>query len=267
MRPFLTETPPRTFKPRTPGSEQQFEEQVLRVVSQIMPNYKAAGWKPLVKDLHGHGAKPDIAIVSNEIDDWYVVEVELASHSVSGHIAPQLETLGNGIYDRSLVPSLQQAFPGVGTETLTRLTTRDPGLLCIVDQYTEPISRTCRSSGFDLAVLEPYYGDLGGWAVLVERLPSELSRLTAPTAYVLRRGAPLGDNSVVMELPRSFPASLYKVRLPGASGDQDAQFAQVHHFNRGPGLVLSLTIVPEHSRATVRVIDPARNLAELIIEQ
>lgn len=266
MRSFLTENPPRTFKPRTPSYERDFEEQVLRVINQIMPNYKAAAWKPIVRDWHGHGAKPDIAIVSNDLDDWYVVEVELASHPISGHIAPQLETLRNGIYDRSLVPSLQKAFPGVSVETLTRLTNRDPGLLCVVDQYTEPISRTCRSAGFDLAVLEPYYGELGGWAVLVERLPSELSRLTAPTTYVLRRGAPLG-NSVVMELPRSFPASLYKVRLPADSGDQVEQFAQVQHFDRGPGLVLSLAIVPEHVRATIRVIDPARNLAELIIEQ
>lgn len=253
------------FEPLTPGSEQQFEEQVLRVAAQIMPSYKAAGWKPLVRDWHGHGAKPDIAIISNDLDDWYVAEVELASHSISGHIAPQLETLRNGIYDRSLVPSLQKAFPDVGVETLTRLTTRDPGLLCIVDQYTDAISRTCRSSGFDLVVLEPYFGDLGGWAVLVERLPTELSRLTVPETYDLRRGAALG-NSVVMELPRSFPASLYKVRLPAVPGDQDVQFAQIRHFDSGPGLILSLTIVPEHVRATVRVVDPATNLAELIIE-
>ncbi len=265
MRPFLTETPPRTFKPRTPGSEQQFEDQVLRAVSQIMPTYKAAGWKPLVKDWHGHGAKPDIAIISNDLEDWHVVEVELASHSVSGHIAPQLETLGNGIYDRLLVPSLQRAFPDVSVDTLTRLTNREPGLLCIVDQYTEPISRTCRASGFDLAVLEPYYGDIGGWAMLVDRLPSEFARLSAPTTYVLRRGERLGD-SVVMELPRSFPASFYKVRLPADSGSQDPRFVQVQHFDRGPGLVLSLTIVPEHARATVSIIDPAQTLAELIIE-
>lgn len=239
---------------------------MLRVINQIMPNYKAAGWKPLVKDWHGHGARPDIAIISNDLEDWYVVEIELASHSVSGHIAPQLETLGNGIYDRLLVPSLQRAFPDVGVDTLIRLTTRDPGLLCIVDQYTERISRACRATGFDLAVLEPYYGDIGGWALLVDRLPSEFSRLSAPTTYVLRRGDSLGD-SVVMELPRSFPASFYKVRLPAVSGSLESRFVQVQHFDRGPGLVLSLTIVPEHVRATVRVIDPATNLAELIIEQ
>ncbi len=266
MRSFLTENPPRTFKPRTPRYERDFEAQVLRVINHIMPNYKAAGWKPLVKDWHGHGAKPDIAIISNDLEDWYVVEVELASHSVSGHIAPQLETLGNGIYDRLLVPSLQRAFPDVGVDTLIRLTTRDPGLLCIVDQYTELISRTCRESGFDLAVLEPYYGDIGGWALLVDRLPSEFSRLSAPDTYALRRGDSLGD-SVVMELPRDFPASFYKVRLPAVSGSPESRFVQVRHFDRGPGLVLSLTIVPEHVRATVRVIDPARNLAELIVEQ
>ena len=266
MRSFLTENPPRTFQPRTPGSEQQFEEQVLRVVGQIMPNYKAAGWKPIVRDWHGHGAKPDIAIISNNLEEWYVVEVELASHSISGHVAPQLETLRNGIYDRALVPSLQRSFPDESFDALTRLVSREPGLLCIIDQYTERISQTCRASGFDLVVLEPYYGEIGGWAVLIEHLPYELSRFTAPTAYALRRGEKLGD-SVVLELPRNFPASLYKVRLPAGSSAQFDQFAQVRRFDRGPGLIISLAIVPENAHATVHVIDPARNLAELIVER
>jgi len=265
MRPFFVEDPPRVFKPWTPASEAQFEEQVLRVASQIMPNYKIANWKPLIRDWEGHAARPDLVMISHDLDNWYVIEVELASHSVSGHIAPQLATLRKGVYDRNLVPSLKNAFPSENTESLTRMVGRDPGLLCIVDQYTDRISRTCRETGFDLIVFEPYYGKLGGWAVFVEQLPSELSRLTAPTRYSLSRGHPLGE-SVVMELPKHFPASFYKIRVPALSCEQEDEFVQVQRFERGPGVVLSVTLVPEHSTASVEIVDPSKGIAELVVE-
>ncbi len=264
MRPFLVENPPRMFRPRTPSTEIQFEEQVLRVASELMPSYKIANWKPLVRDWHGHGAKPDLAMVSHDLDHWYVIEVELASHSISGHIAPQLETLGNGVYDSSLLPSLQKSFPSEDIESLAQLVRRDPGLLCIIDQYTDRIWRTCRDTGFELVVLEPYFGHLGGWAVLVERLPNELSKAMAPTTYSLSRGDRLGD-SIVMVLPRTFPASYYKIRLPTISDDGEDRFVHVRRFESGPGVILPLSLVPEHATATVEVIDPARSLIQLVI--
>ena len=205
MRPFLVESPSRIFEPSPPATESQFEEQVVRVSNELMPSYTVASWKPIIRDHHGHGAKPDLAMLSRDLESWYVIEVELASHSVSGHIEPQLETLRYGVYDSSLVPSLKRSFPSEDVESLSRMVHREPGLLCIVDQYSDPISRTCRGTGFELVVLEPYFGVLGGWAVLVDRLPSELSRTLAPTTYHLRREHRLGD-SVIMVLPRDFPA-------------------------------------------------------------
>ncbi len=111
MRKFLVENPPRVFEPRPPTMESQFEEQILRITSELMPGYKIASWKPLIRDWHGHGAKPDLAMISHDLESWYVIEVELASHSVWGHIEPQLETLRNGVYDSSLVPHLHRSFP------------------------------------------------------------------------------------------------------------------------------------------------------------
>ena len=165
MRPFLVESPPRIFRPQVPDTEKDFENQVLRVASEIMPGFTAASWKPIIRDRHGHGARPDLAMIARDLESWYVIEVELAAHSVPRHIAPQLETLGNGVYDSSLLPSLQKAFPSESTEALTRMVRREPGLLCIADQYTDRIWRTCRDTGFELVVLEPYFrrfGRMGG---------------------------------------------------------------------------------------------------------
>ena len=264
MRPFLVESPPRTFEPRPPATESQFEEQVMRVANELMPSYTLANWKPLIRDQHGHGAKPDLAMISRDLESWYVIEVELASHSVSGHIEPQLETLRYGVYDSSLVPSLKRSFPSEDAESLTRMVHREPGLLCIVDQFTDRIWRTCRGTGFELVVLEPYFGALGGWAVFVDRLPSELSREMAPTTYSLRREDRLGD-SVVMMLPRDFPASYYKIRLPHDLSEGEDRFVPVRRFERGPGVILPLAVVLEHTVARVDVIDPSRSLVQLIV--
>ena len=265
MRPFLVENPPRLFEPRSPTLEIEFEQQVLRVARELMPGYMVASWKPLIRDWHDHGAKPDLAMISRDLESWYVIEVELATHSVSGHIAPQLETLGNGVYDGSLVASLRKSFPSEDIESLTRIVRREPGLLCIVDQYTDRIWRACRDTGFELVVLEPYFGALGGWAVLVDRLPSELSREIAPTTYSLGRGDRLGD-SIVMTLPRDFPASYYKVRLPIEPDDDEQQFVQVRRLGSGLAIVLQTTMVPEYAAARIDIIDPSRGIAQLIIE-
>ena len=265
MRPFLVENPPRIFEPRPPTLEIEFEEQVLRVASEIMPSYMAASWKPLIRDWHGHGAKPDLAMISCDLDSWYVVEVELASHSISGHIAPQLETLGNGVYDSSLLPHLQRSFPSEDIESLRRMVRREPGLLCIVDQYTDRIWRACRDTGFELVVLEPYFGALGGWAVLVDRLPSELSREIAPTTYSLSRGDRIGD-SVVMTLPRDFPATYYKIRLPVEAGEDEHRFVQVRRLGSGLAIVLQIAMVPEYTTARIDIIDPSQGIAQLIVE-
>ena len=262
MRPFLVENPPRKFEPREPNSEKEFEEQVLRVADVLMPSFETASWKPLIRDRHGRGAKPDLAMVSHDLEEWYVIEVELASHSIRGHIAPQLETLGNGVYDSSLVSSLRNSFPSKDVEALTRMVHREPGLLCIVNEYTDRIGRTCRDTGFELVVLEPYFGAAGGYAVLVEKLPNELSREIAPSTYSLRRANELG-NSVVLMLPRGFPASFYKIR---ASSEPSADEYQIQKFGDGFGVVLPLTLVPDYVTAKVEIIDPSKKDALLVID-
>ena len=267
MRPFLVESPPRTYRPWVPTLESEFEAQVLRVSKELMPGFAMANWKPLIKDWHGHGARPDLAMLSHDLESWYVVEVELASHSISTHIAPQLETLRHGVYDSSIVRSLQEAFPSEGAEALTRMVRREPGLLCIVDQYTDRIWRACRDAGFELAVFEPYLGVQGGWAVLVERLPGELGNTSVPSAYYLRRGSRLGGINIVMLLPRNFPASFQKVRVPVAPGSSDYQSVQVQRFDDGPGMILPIALVSEQKTARVEVVDPSRNIIQLVIEE
>ena len=40
--------------------------------------------------------KPDLALVANDLSHWFVVEVELLSHSLDGHVLPQMRCLKYG---------------------------------------------------------------------------------------------------------------------------------------------------------------------------
>ena len=266
MRLFLVENPQRIFEPWTPSSEDEFEKQILRVASGLMPNYLVANWKPLIRDTHGHGARPDLAMISRDLESWYVIEVELATHSVTGHIAPQLETLRNGVYDSSLLSSLETAFPSEDIDSLAQMVRREPGLLCIVDQYTDRIARACRTAGFELVVLEPYRGVQEGWGVLAEILPGELTRESTPRTYSLTRSHRLG-NSVVMMLPRDFPASFYKVLVPMESEGTEDRFFQVQRLQEGLGVIVPVSLIPAQASVRVEVVDPSQHQsARLVID-
>ena len=68
-----------------------------------------------------------------------------------------------------------------------------------------------------------------------------------------------------MMLPRNFPASFYKIRAPVESGGDEYRFFQVRRFEGRPGVVLPLAFVPEHTAARVEVIDPSRQIVQLVL--
>ena len=96
-------------------------------------------------------------------------------------------------------------------------------------------------------------------------MPSELTSATAPGAYSLRRAGRLGD-SVVLMLPRDFPASFYKIRVPIEPGSDEHRFVQVQRLEDGPGIILPLSLAPEHAIASVEVTDPSRQIVQLVLD-
>ncbi len=204
MTKIFVESPLRVLSRFEPANEGDFESQVLRCAKPLFPDYVAGPWKPRVRDVYGHAAHPDAVLVAPELSLWYVVEVELVSHSVSRHVRPQLETLGRGIYDSTLVPSLRRAVPEVPEEVLEDLIYKEPGLLCIADGFSESLRSACLDNGFELCVLEPHRDDLGGWALNASHLASPMRSLVSINRYQLRRGRVTGDREF-LELPSHFP--------------------------------------------------------------
>lgn len=252
MSMIIIESPFRTLSRFDHALEQDFENQVLRCAGAAFPDYVAGPWKPLIRDGFGKGAHPDAVLISAEMSTWYVVEIELVSHPVTSHVRPQLETLSQGIYDSTLVPSLARAVPSVPAGVLEGLVYREPGLLCVADGYSEGLKGACSDTGFEFAVLEPFHGSTGVWAMHAAHLATPMRPSVSASTFQLRRGPVRGDKEF-LELPRHFPIMAGAVSIVDAHSN--VHECRVHNSGRSSHLLLPVAMVPSGRPLGLSMID------------
>lgn len=80
--------------PDLPG-ETEFEAITLRAFGCIYPQYQCVvfGGRFFYE---GEYRKPDLAMIARDRSHWFVVEVELVSHSLEGHVLPQVRAFRYG---------------------------------------------------------------------------------------------------------------------------------------------------------------------------
>jgi hypothetical protein len=78
-------------------SEVEFESQVVQALSCIYPNYRCIVFGGGFK-YEGAASRPDLALVAKDFSHWFVIEVELVSHSFEGHVLPQVRAFVYGDY-------------------------------------------------------------------------------------------------------------------------------------------------------------------------
>jgi hypothetical protein len=75
--------------------ETEFELIVAKALMCIYPAYHCFPFGGTFK-LEDNVSRPDIALVAKDMSHWFVVEVELISHSLDGHVLPQVRTFRYG---------------------------------------------------------------------------------------------------------------------------------------------------------------------------
>ncbi len=263
MSRIVLESPLRSLSPHEPATEQEFEDQLLRCASKLFPSYSAGSWKPLVRDAYGRGARPDMVLASAELELWYVVEIELAHHPVVTHIRPQLETLSQGIYDRTMLLSLSTVLPDFPGDVLRDFAYKEPGLLCISNGYSDALRSACRDNSFELAVLEPYHGDAGDWALSVTHVAPLMRPAVRVGEYQLRRGHIAGDKEF-MQLPQHFP--LLKGTVSVLHTDGDVHECRVHIANSRRYLIVPADIAPRGRSVRLVMVDRGQGTLRLEVE-
>lgn len=90
-------TPENIFEmndPSIPG-ETEFEYSVAEALTCLYPNYTCVvfGGSFQYDDRVFH---PDLALVAKDFSHWFIIEVELVSHSLNGHVIPQVRAFKYG---------------------------------------------------------------------------------------------------------------------------------------------------------------------------
>lgn len=89
----------------TQPSEKEFEEVVLATLNCLYPNYVCYQFSGTFRYLE-RGWRPDIAMISKDFGHWFVIEVELVSHSLASHVLPQVTAFKLGEYEPDCISQL-----------------------------------------------------------------------------------------------------------------------------------------------------------------
>lgn len=190
-------------------SELDYESLVVDIAPLVMPAWQLVRWKKRVYASDGRGGvEADAVLLSTVSDEWFIVEVELARHSIEGHVAPQLDRLARAQYPASLAGSIASAS-GRPEPDIRRMLRQTPDFLCLADDYTAQLAEACTAAAFQFAVLAPYRAPSGQSALRVVRLPGQLSdppQQSASSQFHLRRSDQRLLGATTYELPENFPA-------------------------------------------------------------
>lgn len=134
--------------------EREFESILLQKTAAIFPGYRAVSFKMTIQSDYD-SARADYALVARTYVDWWVVEVELGHHSLTGHVLPQVRTLFNGTYGHDVAEYLLSKAPDLDRSKVDDLIRgRAPRVLVVVDRPCPTWTSTLERAGAEVMVFE-----------------------------------------------------------------------------------------------------------------
>lgn len=125
--------------------EFDFEELVLSRAALLFPDYHAVPFKKTVES-EIDAKRPDLALIDKRYRNWWVVEIEMAHHSLQGHVLPQVEVFATGRYGIEHAEYLMAHSTEIDSVSVTDMIKgAQPRVLVIVNRncptWVEPIRR------------------------------------------------------------------------------------------------------------------------------
>lgn len=111
--------------------EVEFEAEVVRAFSCLEPDYWCGVFAGAFI-LEGERHCADLALIRKNLSHWFVVEVELAGHSLEGHVLPQVRCFRYGEPDQSCAASLLRSFSVISSDQARALLTYVPRHVVVV---------------------------------------------------------------------------------------------------------------------------------------
>jgi hypothetical protein len=117
--------------------EIEFEAEVIKALSCTLPDYLCGVFAGSFL-LDGDRRVADLALIHKSFSHWFVVEVELASHSLRSHVLPQLRCFRFGEPEETCITSLCRAFSGIDRGQAQSLLRYVPRAVVVVTNSRNP---------------------------------------------------------------------------------------------------------------------------------
>jgi hypothetical protein len=126
--------------------EEDFEALLAHHGGTLYPDFHLVPFKCTVQTEDGRSARADLALIDRTYRDWWIVEAELAHHSLSGHVLPQIRTLADAVYSSREAAYLARQLTSLDAARLAEMMKgRQPRVLVIVNaarpDWVEPLAR------------------------------------------------------------------------------------------------------------------------------
>lgn len=125
--------------------ESEFESMILSRANSLFPQFYTIPFRIPVESEEGRKI-PDMALLDRYYRFWWVVEVEMAHHSLYGHVIPQVEVFARGRYGEDHANHLANRCDDLDRTALQDMVLgAQPRVLVVVNRnvpdWVEPIHR------------------------------------------------------------------------------------------------------------------------------
>ena len=137
--------------------ETEFEAIVEQNAEPLFPGFRLVPFKLTVHaDSMGSG-RPDLALVRNDYGEWWVIEVELTSHSLFGHVIPQIAKFKTGEYTVEHADYISSKAPDLDPNQLRIMMKGEPPrILVVAEAQSMEWERAIDANGAHMMAFEPF---------------------------------------------------------------------------------------------------------------
>jgi len=148
-------------------NEAEFEISVVEALTTVYRGYQCIRFTGTF-DLNGQCHRPDLALVAADCSHWFVIEVELVSHSLEDHVLPQVRAFHYGEPRNDCVSSLARDLRIEASRAQTLLKHVPRAVVVIANRWGENWRPILRSHSVQMLVVTRFQTSNGVRAVEVD---------------------------------------------------------------------------------------------------
>lgn len=156
--------------------ETEFEAVILQNVHLLCSNATLVPFKQTVFSSEFESKRPDLALIDDQYRFWWVIEVELAHHSLASHVIPQTRVLVDGRYGDDHVDALLRAKGSLDRVRLEAMMRGEPPRVVVIsNRFDVRWERELNAIGVSYTVFNVFRSTLNDEIFLFDgRLPEQV---------------------------------------------------------------------------------------------